>query len=115
MALDRRQSGRVAFYPALTLLGVGITAWLALGWVRAAGGGGWIGDLAEAILAVVFVGGIEGVMYNMVPLSFMDGRAIIEWNKPLWAGLFGVSTFLFWQLRSIRPVDISTPCRRPGS
>ena len=37
-------------------------------------------------------------MYNLVPIAFLDGRAIFEWKKPAWIAMFGVSTFLFWQL-----------------
>lgn len=97
-ALDRAQSGRSAFYPALALLGLGIVAWFGLGVVRSGGGEGWGSDLAEGVLAVLFVGGIEGVMYNMVPLTFMDGRSIVEWNRAAWLVLFGVSTYLFFHL-----------------
>ena len=99
IALDRNQSGRMAMYPMLMLLGTAMTAWLLLGWVRGdGGGGGWANQLAQALLAGIFVGGIEGVMYNLVPIAFLDGRAIFEWKKPAWIAMFGVSTFLFWQL-----------------
>ncbi len=97
-ALDRAQSGRSAFYPTLALLGVGIAAWIGLGVVRSGDGAGLGSELAEGMLAVLFVGGIEGVMYNMVPLTFMDGRAIVEWSRPAWLALFGVSTYLFFHL-----------------
>ena len=102
--LDRRQSGRVAFYPALFLLGLSVAAWIVLGWVRSGGSSSWVSQLLEAILAVLFVGGIEGVLFNMLPIAFLDGRAIIEWNRLAWLGLFGLSTFLFWQLL-INPKD----------
>ena len=97
-ALDRKQSGRAAFYPTVMLLMAGVAAWLGLGLVRAAEFGGWGADLAEAVLAVFFIGAIEGVLYNMLPLVFMDGRAILEWSRAAWAGLFGVSAFAFLQL-----------------
>jgi hypothetical protein len=97
-ALDRRQAGEFAFYPAAAVLGIGVAAWAALGWVRGGGLGGEAGDLAESGLAVLSVGGIEGVMFSMVPLAFMDGRAVIEWNRWAWAVLAGAATFLFWQL-----------------
>ena len=99
-ALDRRQSGKVALYPAVTLLAVSLLAWALLGIVRGmeTGSGGWALPLGEALLAVLFVAGLEGVFYNMIPLTFMDGRAVADWSRPAWALMFGIATFLFWQL-----------------
>jgi hypothetical protein len=34
----------------------------------------------------------------MIPITFMDGAAVYEWNRLAWAGLFGLATFLFWHL-----------------
>jgi hypothetical protein len=28
----------------------------------------------------------------------MDGRVVYQWSRIAWAVLFGISTFLFWQL-----------------
>jgi hypothetical protein len=98
-AMDRRQNGKVALYPALALLGVSVSAWLLLGIVRGLDdGGAWPVPFAEALLAVVFVGGLEGVFYNMLPLTFMDWKAVADWSRVAWVLIFGTATFLFWQL-----------------
>jgi hypothetical protein len=34
----------------------------------------------------------------MIPLTFMDGRAVADWSRAAWAVMFGLATFLFWQL-----------------
>jgi len=34
----------------------------------------------------------------MIPLTFMDGAVIYRWNRLVWAAMFGMATFLFWQL-----------------
>ena len=34
----------------------------------------------------------------MIPITFMDGATVFEWNKFVWAALFGLATFLFWHL-----------------
>ena len=44
------------------------------------------------------MGGLEGVFYSLLPLTFMDGIVVWRWNRFVWALLFGVTTFLFWQL-----------------
>jgi len=52
----------------------------------------------QAALVTIFVAGIEGLFYAMIPITFMDGATVFEWNKFVWAGLFGLATFLFWHL-----------------
>jgi hypothetical protein len=54
--------------------------------------------LADTVAASIFVGGLEGVFYSMIPLSFMDGAVVWRWSRVAWAVIFGVTTFLFWQL-----------------
>ena len=99
-AIDRRGAGKAALYPAIALLTASLLAWALLGIVRGmeTGADGWALPLGEALLAVLFVVGLEGVFYNMIPLTFMDGRAVADWSRPAWALIFGVTTFLFWQL-----------------
>jgi choline-glycine betaine transporter len=100
VTLSRRDGARLALYPALALLAASFAAFMLLGVVRGLETG--IGDaplvLAEAVLAVIFVAGLEGVFYNMMPFTFMDGRAVFDWSRVAWAIVFGVVTFLFWQL-----------------
>jgi hypothetical protein len=93
-ALDRRQAGQTVFFPAIFVLGFALLAWAGLGWVRSNGGS----PMAESMLAVLFVGGVEGTMYSMLPLTFMDGRAVIEWQRTAWLVVAGAATFMFWQL-----------------
>jgi hypothetical protein len=94
VALDRRQAGESAFYPALAVLAVALIAWGLLGWVREGAGS----PLLETVLAVLFVGGIEGVMFSMIPITFMDGHSVLAWRRGAWVVLTGTATFLFWQL-----------------
>lgn len=96
--LDRSQNGRAAFYPALMVLGAGLAAFAVLGALRSGSGGGWVHDAAEALMAVVFVAGIEGAVFSMVPITFMDGRAVFDWSRWRWASLTGIAVFCFWQL-----------------
>jgi hypothetical protein len=71
-----------------------------MGFVRGleTGADGWPLPFTEALLAVVFVGGLEGLFFNMIPLTFMDGKAVADWSRVVWIVTFGVATFLFWQL-----------------
>ena len=60
--------------------------------------GSWWLVLLQAALVTVFVARIEGLFYAMIPITFMDGATVFEWNKLVWALLFGAATFLFWHL-----------------
>jgi hypothetical protein len=100
VVLDRRRSAQLVLIPTLALLLVALAAWGALLLVRplVASDGAWWELVLEAVLVTVFVAGIEGVFYSMIPITFMDGAAVYEWNRLAWAGLFGLATFLFWHL-----------------
>ena len=58
----------------------------------------WWLSLLEIVTVTIFVAGLEGVFYAMIPITFMDGATVFEWNKLVWIALFGVATFLFWHL-----------------
>jgi hypothetical protein len=51
----------------------------------------WIG--IEAALALMFLWGIEGMAVAMLPMRFLDGRKIIDWNRPVWALLMFLGVF----------------------
>jgi hypothetical protein len=99
-ALDRRQSGQVVLFPAIALLVLSIIAWLLVIPLREVteGSDAWWVALPEGAAVAVFVVGLEGLFFNMIPLSFMDGAKIAEWNRLLWFLMFGVAGFLFWHV-----------------
>ena len=100
VALSRRQEAQLVLWPDLALLALAIAAWLALGPVSAAAAtdGGVLLAIANTVLATLFVAGLEGFMLCMIPLRFVDGAAVMRWNRWLWALIFGVGVFLWWQL-----------------
>ncbi|MFI6471712.1 FGLLP motif-containing membrane protein [Streptomyces sp. NPDC050516] len=52
-------------------------------------------------VGLAVVGGVEVVVFGMLPLSGMDGRVLKEWNKPAWYALYLVAlTFFFHVLLS---------------
>ena len=98
--LDRRQSGQVVFVPALGLLAVCVAAWLLLSPARDLSNdhSGWLAALPEGVAVAVFVAGLEGLFFNMIPLHFMDGHKLWNWNKAAWLAMAGVTSFLFWHV-----------------
>ncbi len=99
IALARRDDATLVLIPAFGLLVVSVLAWLLLGPVRvAAADGSWAPALAETILAMVVIGGLEGLFITMIPLRFLDGATVMSWSRIAWALTFGTVTFLWWQL-----------------
>ena len=65
---------------------ISVVAWLLLGPVRlAAADGSWPPALAETILAMIVIAGLEGLFITMIPLRFMDGAAVMGWSRVAWA------------------------------
>ena len=99
IALKSRDDATLVLVPAVGLIVVSLVAWLLLGPVRVvAADGGWAPSLAETILAMIVIGGLETLFVSMIPLSFMDGATVMGWSKVAWALTFGTVTFLWWQL-----------------
>jgi hypothetical protein len=98
-ALAKRDDATLVLIPAFGVLVVSVLAFLLLGPVReAARGGEPLPALAESVLAMIMVGGLEGLFITMIPLTFMDGAIVKDWSRIGWAITFGIVTFLWWQL-----------------
>jgi hypothetical protein len=98
--LERRQAAESVLIPTIMLLLASLTAWLLLLPLRTMQptADSWALALLEAVAAIVFVAGLEGAFFNMVPIEFMDGATIARWNRGVWAVVFLISGFLFWHL-----------------
>lgn len=99
LALAKRDEAMLVFIPALLLLGASLVAFALLGPASSsATSGGWQDSLLQTILAVVFTAGLEGIVFTMLPLRFMDGAVVMRWSRLAWAAIFGTAVFLWWQL-----------------
>ena len=99
VAMNRRDNATLVLVPVVGMIVVCLLAWALLGPVRvAAAGGAFLPGLAETILAMVFIGGLETLFVTMIPLRFLDGSKVMGWSKVAWVLTFGTVTFLWWQL-----------------
>jgi hypothetical protein len=57
----------------------------------------WL-SLAKGILIGVFVMGLEGLLFRLVPLNFNDGAKIVAWKRWIWLIIFVVVSFLFYHI-----------------
>lgn len=99
IALAKRDDATLVLVPAFGLLVVSLAAWLLLGPVRvAAADGAPAPALVETILAIIVIGGLEGLFITLIPLRFLDGATVMRWSRIAWAVVFSTVTFLWWQL-----------------
>ena len=96
--LSEQEEGRQAARAALWMLILSVGAWfarmpLADSVAKEDPGLGVL--VLDSLLAAIFVAGIEGVVFGMIPLRFLAGEKLFAWNKALWAALFGAGAFLF--------------------
>jgi hypothetical protein len=96
IALQRRDVAHTLLFPALVLFGIAMGAWALLSPLRdVASNGDWWSFLPGEIAAMLFISGIEGLVFSMLPIRFTDGSKIMAWNKLAWVLAFGVPLFLF--------------------
>jgi hypothetical protein len=114
---EKEHQGKMIFYPALALLGLCLLAWFLISPFRdlATDHNNWWSALPEAIAVGVFVGGLEGTFFQMIPIRYMDGHKVWSWNKAAGALVAGAAAFMFWdvllrdQSSSMRTVSHGTP------
>ncbi|MCO1657317.1 FGLLP motif-containing membrane protein [Pseudonocardia humida] len=100
-ALARRRTPRVArsvLWGSVALLGLGVVSWLVWwpvdGAVRRPEP-----DLDLLVLdsapAATFVLAVQGAVFGLIPVEFMDGKRLRDWRWKVWAGVWGAALLLF--------------------
>jgi hypothetical protein len=51
----------------------------------------------DTTLAALFAAGVAGNMFGLLPLKFLGGGSLLQWNRLVWALLFGFGVFTFLQ------------------
>jgi hypothetical protein len=95
--LDKRAAAIVVALPGFALLGLSVVAWLLVPAFNDLTGnsGAWWARVPPVTAGILFAGGIEGLLFTMVPIRFTDGGKIFNWNVWVWAIIFGIPAFLF--------------------
>ena len=97
-AIGRRETGREHAITSSAVAGVGVLAFLVLGVVRALEGSGgptgaWIP--VDVLLSALVIGGFEGLLFGMLPLTGLPGAAVKAWDARVWALLLFLGTLGF--------------------
>lgn len=93
------EAGQIVFLPMLALMGVSLLAWLLMAPAREwAQNGSFVAASVEAALALLFVAGIQGLLFNLIPVTFLDGLKVWRWNKLAWMSIALPSAFIFFHV-----------------
>ena len=113
-SLSLREEGHVVAVTSVLTLAVSVAAWLV--WVPVSGasaadptGFGWA--LLSNFLAAVFVSGMVGLVIGLVPLRFMPGEKLANWNRGAWGAVFGIASLAVIEIM-LRPQSTGA---RPAS
>ena len=94
--LDLRSEARAHVWTVIWMLVISLAAWFALPLVDQRFSAQPLLDvLLSAALATMFVAGLEGLLFELVPLRFLRGERLFTWHRSVWAVLFLVCAFLF--------------------
>ncbi|MGE3074729.1 MAG: FGLLP motif-containing membrane protein [Dehalococcoidia bacterium] len=94
------ERGRSLTLIATVMLGVSVFAWLLaipLHTLYRDNPSVWTA-LPEATAVSIFVVCLEGLLFSLIPLEFVDGWRIWKWSPWAWLALFIPSAFLFTQI-----------------
>jgi hypothetical protein len=97
-ALERRTEGRAETVTLLAVLGLALLAWVGFGEVVSLANESdpAFGVLvADALLGCLFIGGIEGLLFSLIPLRFLPGYRVRQWGWVPWGLLTLVTAYLF--------------------
>ena len=95
-ALDLRDEARAHVATGVWMLLMSLAAWFALPLVATSLAATPLLNLAVgAALATIFVGGLEGLLFELVPLRFLRGERVYKWRRSVWFVLFMAAAFSF--------------------
>lgn len=95
--LTRDDEGQMAWRAALALLGLAVGAWLLRVPIDLAAGRPPAGPalFIDKMLVAVFVAGVEGLVFGLIPIRFMLGHPLSGWRRWRWLGLWAAGILLF--------------------
>jgi hypothetical protein len=94
--LPRRSAGIAVALTCVLILIMALAAWLLMPVVRESlAGSPLLGTFAATVLAVIFIGGLEGLLIELVPVRFLRGQHVWAWRKSVWLVLFLIGGFAF--------------------
>ncbi|MEI7743213.1 MAG: FGLLP motif-containing membrane protein [Chloroflexota bacterium] len=100
VALEHRDEARVILLPALGLLLLSVVSFLLIDPLAqaAAAGDSLVLSILRAVVGITFIAGLEGLLFNLLPIRFMDGAKVMAWSRLGWGAIYSLVVFAWWQL-----------------
>lgn len=98
--MNPRDRGMIVLVPLASLIVMSILAFFLIEPFRdyaASHDGVWYA-LPETIAIALFVGGAQGSLLILIPVTFNDGEKIWAWNKLVWLALALPASFMFFHI-----------------
>ena len=92
---DTRQRSVGILWGILVVILMALSAFFLRQPLASMGEGFWR-SMLDTVLVAVFVGGLEGLLFGLLPLTFLDGGTLASWKKWVWLVVFAVVVFLFF-------------------
>lgn len=96
--LDRRTAGRAEVVTLVAVLGLALAAWVGFAQVVSRANEAdpsSVALVADSLLGGLFIGGIEGLLFSLIPLRFLPGYRVRQWGWVPWLLLTLATTYLF--------------------
>jgi hypothetical protein len=99
-APDTREQGKVVLGAMVGMLVMSMVALLLVEPLRSVSNSSseWYAVIPETVAVTLFVGGVEGLLFNLLPLEFMEGRTVWRWSRRAWLLLTLTVVFVFFHV-----------------
>jgi hypothetical protein len=97
---DIRREGRAVFISMIAMATVALIGWLLISPLRSLSEDEnvwWAASLEAGVIAI-FVGGVEGILFSLVPLEFVEGKKVWIFSRLAWFGLAFPIAFVFFHV-----------------
>lgn len=94
---NRAHDGKVMSATVTVTAAMSLLCWLLLEPVRSLPNG-FGPDILEATIVIIFIGGMEALVIDLLPLDVMDGGKIFAWSRLVWVLLTLPIAFLIWHV-----------------
>jgi hypothetical protein len=100
LAPDVRYEGRAVLISMAALAAVAMICWLLISPIRSLSEEEdvWWAAAIEAAVIAVFVGGVEGILFSLIPLEFIEGRKVWIFSRVAWFAVALPAAFVFFHV-----------------
>jgi hypothetical protein len=96
--VDEKEDGKGLAVAASSLLGVAFLCWML--WIPVSAAAekaspDFVTLFLDAALSTIWIAGVQGVIFGLLPLKFLDGQKVFHWSRVGWGVLYGLGMFAF--------------------